>query len=228
MGRGTVSHYLALDVYLKRASGHRMTSNAVAYLPYLRQRWQAGCRDVKQLHAELENDGFRGSYSNVWRLVSRYLKPFTSDEIPKAPTPVTPRLSARQAAWLLVHDAANLIGEQKAAQTALLEISSVAAQIYPLVQSFRRMISERQVDALDTWLQQAEASGIAELRRFATTLRSDYEAVRAALVYHWSNGPVEGHLHRLKLIKRHIYGRASFGLLRSRVLFSPRPAPPDP
>jgi transposase len=164
----------------------------------------------------------------VWRLVSRYLKPFTSDEIPKAPTPVTPRLSARQAAWLLVHDAANLIGEQKAAQTALLEISSVAAQIYPLVQSFRRMISERQVEALDTWLEQAEASGIAELRRFATTLRSDYEAVRAALVYHWSNGPVEGHLHRLKLIKRHICGRASFGLLRSRVPFSPRPAPPDP
>jgi transposase len=218
---------MAVDTYPERVSGYRSTSKVLDYSSYLSQRWQEGCRDIKRLFAEIEIDGFSGSYSSVWRFVNRHLKPFTSDEGP-APTPVIPRLSARQAAWLLMHDPADLNDEQKTARTALLKVSAVAAQAYPLVQAFRRMISERQVEALDTWLHRAETSGIATLRRFATSLRSDYQAVKAALAYPWSNGPVEGHVHRLKLIKRQMYGRASFALLRSRVLTSMRSTSAEP
>jgi transposase len=228
MNRKTVSRYVALDAYPKRASGRHCTSKALEYLPHLSKRWHEGCRDVKQLFAEIEAAGFSGSYSSVWRLVNRYLKPFVPGEAPTAPMPAIPRLSARQAAWLLMCDPADLNDDQKTAQAALLGVSTVAAKAYPLVQAFRRMIKERLVEALDPWLQKAEASGIAAIRRFATSLRSDYRAVKVALLYAWSNGPVEGHVHRLKLIKRQMYGRASFALLRSRVLSSLRPAPAEP
>jgi transposase len=58
-----------------------------------------------------------------------------------------------------------------------------------------------------------------KLRNFAQSLMRDYDAVKAALTFEWSNGPVEGQVNRLKLIKRPMYGRAEFDLLRQRVLY---------
>ena len=80
------------------------------------------------------------------------------------------------------------------------------------------MLRERQGDGLDAWLKKAEESSIAELCSFAQSLKRDYDAVKAGLTLVWSQGPVEGHVHRLKLIKRLAYGRASFQTLRKRVL----------
>ena len=73
-------------------------------------------------------------------------------------------------------------------------------------------------EKLDEWLKAAEASGVTAMQRFAKSLEKDLSAVRAGLTESWSNGPVEGFVHKLKLIKRSMYGRASFGLLRQRVL----------
>jgi transposase len=67
--------------------------------------------------------------------------------------------------------------------------------------------------------EQCELSGISELVGFARGLRRDYAAVQAAVRFHWSQGPIEGHIHRLKLLKRQMYGRAKFDLLRQRLLF---------
>ena len=80
------------------------------------------------------------------------------------------------------------------------------------------MVSERRAEELDAWLDAAESSEVAEIENFAGALRRDYEAVAAALAYEWSSGQVEGQINRLKLIKRQMYGRASFDLLRQRVL----------
>ncbi len=73
---------------------------------------------------------------------------------------------------------------------------------------------------LDAWIHQAQASGVLELRRFSAGLKRDYEAERAALEMPYSNGRVEGHINRLKYLKRQMYGRAGFELLRIRVLHS--------
>jgi transposase len=66
---------------------------------------------------------------------------------------------------------------------------------------------------------QAEQSTVPEVRSFAVGLRHEYAAVAAALEYPWSKGPVEGHVNRLKTIKRQMYGRANFDLLKTRVLY---------
>src|SRR6266571_1878459 len=91
-------------------------------------------------------------------------------------------------------------------------------QTYELIQGFTTMLRERQGDRLDSWLKVVKEQGVAELQSFAQGLERDYEAVKAGLTLPWSQGPVEGHVHRLKLIKRQAYGRASFQTLRKRVL----------
>ena len=96
-----------------------------------------------------------------------------------------------------------------------------AAVVYPLAQRFVEMIKQRQAEALDPWLTDALACDSSAVRRFACTLHQDYAAVRAALTLAWSGGQVEGQVNRLKVIKRVMYGRAKFDLLRLRVLHPP-------
>jgi transposase len=106
-------------------------------------------------------------------------------------------------------------------RTALCEHSPEITLASQLVRGFATLVREQQPAALDPWLAQAESSGLRELRRFALGLRQDYAAVRAALEEPWSQGPTEGHIQRLKTLKRQMYGRAGFALLRQRVLARP-------
>lgn len=94
-----------------------------------------------------------------------------------------------------------------------------AATIRKLALAFRAMLKQKNAEALPDWIVEAKASGIAALKNFTTVLESDIEAVKSAATYHWSNGPVEGQINRLKMIKRQMFGRAGFDLLRKRVLF---------
>lgn len=81
-----------------------------------------------------------------------------------------------------------------------------------------RMVRQRTAAHFDDWLTRAEATTIAELQSFVIGLRRDYDAVKTALSRPESNGQVEGQVNRLKFIKRSMYGRANFDLLRLRVL----------
>lgn len=84
------------------------------------------------------------------------------------------------------------------------------------------MVRERRTDDLAPWLDQMDTCGIAAFTRLARGMRQDEAAIRAALTFPWSNGPVEGTINRLKMIKRSMYGRAKLDLLRQRVLVRPR------
>jgi transposase len=81
-----------------------------------------------------------------------------------------------------------------------------------------QMIREHTGQQLDTWIRSVEASRLPELESFAKGIQQDKAAVVAGLTLPWSNGPTEGHVNRLKLIKRSMYGRAKLPLLRARVL----------
>jgi len=83
---------------------------------------------------------------------------------------------------------------------------------------FCRLIRQRRGDELAAWLAQVAKSEVAELKAFARSLEQDRKAVEAGLSLSWSNGQVEGQVNRLKFLKRQMYGRASFPLLRARVL----------
>jgi len=122
--------------------------------------------------------------------------------------------------WLLVRPEAELTTAERGARQALTDASPAIATAAKLVQTFGQLVRERGAAALDAWLAAATSSGVGELKRLAASLRRDYAAVHAALTLVWSNGQLEGQINRLKGIKKAMYGRGKFDLLRRRVLYA--------
>ncbi len=188
------------------------------YLPYLFQRWAQGCHNIAQLFRELEARGYRGSYASVHDNIVRRLQfdgrktPVnTSSEIPPLPTP-------RQAAFLFLRRPEKLRVEEQETLVKLCQIHLEVNLAYDLVQQFAQMLRSRTGESLDAWLAQVENSNLPELQSFAAGVEKDKDAVKAGLTWWINNGMVEGHVTKLKLIKRQGYGRAEFPLLRKRVL----------
>jgi transposase len=137
--------------------------------------------------------------------------------IPALPAPLE-NFSAQRATWLFLRKPDDL-DESEQEELALIRRASPSSEAaYRLTQAFMRMIRERRGEGLDSWLEEVEASHLPEFESFAAGVRKDKAAVFAGLTLPWSNGPVEGHVNRLKFIKRSMYGRAKLPLLRARVL----------
>ncbi len=136
------------------------------------------------------------------------------------PTPL--RLpSPQQAAWMLLQPE-KLNDEQRSMTEKLCQLFPEIEKAKELAQDFTRMVRGRLSSQLNGWLRVAMQSKLKEFVGFARGLSEDYEAVKNALRYEWSNGQLEGQVNRLKLIKRQMYGRAKFDLLRARVLHASR------
>ncbi len=112
------------------------------------------------------------------------------------------------------------IGSEKEQQAlaAIRQASPTADTVYAFAQDFMQMLRRREGQRLDVWLGQVRASHIPELQRFVRSVQRDKDAVLTGLAEPWSKGVVEGKINKLKLIKRMMYGRAEFPLLRQRVL----------
>jgi len=126
--------------------------------------------------------------------------------------------------WLLLGDPQDLGVAERGTLDEMLEASNDVAVIYPLIQRFEKMIkktsSAGQAERFGNWLGEALASGVKDFETFAMGLKRERSGVEAALTLPYSNGQTEGQINKLKLIKRQMYGRASFEMLRQRVLGS--------
>jgi transposase len=218
--RRTVRRYMLAETFPERALGRQSISTVQPYLPYVPQRWGEGCHDRQQLWQELVAQGYTGSYASVCRAVARQPTCAGTTASATSTVPKVRSLSSRQAAWALLRRPEDATDEEEKKRQLLCTLCPDAATAYPLAQRFGQMIRGRQVEELDAWLAEAEASDVPELRSFAMGLRRDYAAVRAALELPWSTGPVEGQINRVKMLKRQTYGRAKFDLLRRRVLLA--------
>ena len=126
--------------------------------------------------------------------------------------------SARHVASLLVWRKDRVPEDERGHLARLCDHEPTIGLAYDLAQEFAEMARERRGGAFDAWLTRATASGITELQRFARGLVEDRPAVEAGLSLEWSNGQTEGQVNEVKLLKRQMYGRANFDLLRQRVL----------
>ena len=106
--------------------------------------------------------------------------------------------------------------------TQLHAQSAAVAEAIDLAQDFALLVRQRQPTQLDPWLQRATASTLEAMQRFASGLRDDYEAVKAGVTLPWSTSPVEGHINRLTMLKRQMFGRAHLDLLSRRFVRAPR------
>lgn len=210
MDRSTVVRWRQTGAYPERQDVPR-PRQADDFSDYLQQRWDEGCRSGTALWVELRQRGFCGGKElvRIW-IRRRYGLPSNRPRTPHL-RPLPLRSTARRWMWLLLNDSVR--GRKMLAE--LHEQAPELAANAEAAQEFFRILRERDLPAWPRWLEQARHTSLAG---FATHLQRDEAAVLSALQLPWSNGPVEGHVHRLKLIKRQMYGRARFDLLRLRVL----------
>jgi transposase len=224
ISRKVVHRSVTTGTFPERAPTGKRQSILDPYLPSLRKRWEEGCHNGLQLAREIQAQGFRGSASLVGQLIGgwRARLPGPPERVRgkkrQAAPPVKRRLSPRQASWLFVKDQQQLTVEQRALMERVCQANTDLQELYQLGQDFVQMVKQRQAHRLDAWLARAQQSSSVELRGFASGIKRDYAAVQAALSLPWSQGQVEGHITRLKYLKRQMYGRARFDLLRLRVL----------
>jgi transposase len=126
--------------------------------------------------------------------------------------------SARRASWWVLRPVAKREPQQHNFVEKLCKGSEEINGAVQLASEFAQMVRQREPDGFEGWLSRAGQDKSLEIRGFATSLRQDQAAVAAGLKMPWSTGPVEGQINRLKTIKRQMYGRANFDLLRQRVL----------
>lgn len=185
------------------------------HLDYLARRWQEGCTNAARLGQELRARGYRGGDRSVRRVLQSWR---TSATPPSATVPATH--TPREVTGWIIRPAADRTEQEQADLTKILDRCPTLKTVDRLVGDFAGMLRERRGQHLDAWIADAQASDIPHLQGFAAGLLKDYDAVRNGLTLDWSSGAVEGAVCRIKAIKRQMYGRANFDLLRRRVLLS--------
>jgi transposase len=220
ISRPTVYAYLRRTRPPSPRSPQRSGQVLRPYMAYVIQRWREGCTDGMQLWRELRALGYSQSARTVSRFITRLRRASEAGWAPETQTSPYTRPqgpSARAVSFTWVCSEAKRSQDAQLYVDQLRQVDQAIGQAYTLSQAFLALVRERRGDALEAWMTEAAASGIEALARFAQSLQEDLAAVTAGLTLPWSNGPVEGHVNRLKLLKRQGYGRADVGFLRQRV-----------
>lgn len=223
LSREAVVRFIHSEQFPERATPTRGPILIDPFLPFLKQRWEEGCDNVKHLWREIKGKGFTGSVHMVRLQVRRWRRSSGRRCVrgpqPRATAPRIIRPSARRIAWLALGHMAQPTDHDKAILAVLFQRWPELQETAELAKQFTDLFKARDANSLEAWAQLAEGSmTLPEVRRFAEVLRQDWPAVVEAVKQPWSQGQVEGQINRLKLIKRQMYGRANFDLLRQRVL----------
>jgi transposase len=125
-------------------------------------------------------------------------------------TATTKQMTPHRVVGLMLRPEEEQTEEEKLALRQVCQLHPSINQAYLLFGHFTRMVRERRGAELEQWLDAAFHCGIPELRSFVNKLRQDQVAVQAGLILKWNNGVVEGHVNRLKFLKRSMDGRANF------------------
>jgi transposase len=198
--------------------------------PYLLERWNAGCYNAMRLFRDLRQRGYAGGYGVVAAYARRLrqaqgLPPGhrrARQPLPAVAEPVCQPLTPHRATWLVLRRETKRTEAEAQQLTQLHAQSPAVAEAIDLAQDFAALVRQRQPERLDPWLKRATTSAVDAVQRFAAGLYEDYEAVKAGVTLPWSTSPVEGHINRLKMLKRQMFGRARLDLLSRRLVLAPR------
>ena len=183
------------------------------YKPHLHQRWNEGCTNIQQLHREVKALGFRGSYATVYA----YLAPFQGKTAP--PAVAGPPKVRHITSWIRRRPD-NLDADE---QLKLTQVRAACPHLDALrghVEEFAKMLTGRHGERLDAWIAAVRAGDLPHLHTFASGLERDHAAVLAGLTLPCSSGAVEGRVCKIKFLKRLMFGRASYDLLRKMALLN--------
>ena len=223
MSRNTVKKFLAVESGLQRQPKGAGFSPIQQYLPYLQKRWiEEGERSSRALWKEIKAQGYPGAevtlrhFLQKWR-VAEAAEIRMQTAIKSSAPGCAP--SIRQIKWLLF--GLKVKPKEQWEQIFLQQLCQDVPEIetgQKLVKEFHQLMTDRQPEGFQRWLEKARASGIGELIWFVNGVEQDRAPVEEAFKSQWSQGQTEGQVNRLKFLKRQMYGRADFDLLRARVV----------
>ena len=211
--RKTIRRWLRTGQFPERKPPHRHPPKVSEFIDYLQQRWSEGCHNASRLYQEIRAKGYPGKRAMVARFVSGWRitgKPAS----PKAPE----RIAPRHAAILVTRPAEKMSDDQSRLFDRIVNQCPEVVGLRRLALDFRDALKADESTQLRQWIENAKRSEFGQMVRFAFGLQKDISAVAAAVETPWSTGQVEGQINRLKMIKRQMFGRAGFELLRARVL----------
>ncbi len=220
ISRRTVYRYKDLAEPPEPSRHQRRATVLDPWVPYILRRWDEGCRNGMKLFREIRERGYSHGASNVGRLVAELRR---NDGLGRRNAgsrarSTKPAPSTRHVAALFLRRPESLSSEQRTYLDRLRARDPTVAAAYDLAQEFAVMVRDLGGERLDEWLEEARSCEAPALRRFAASLEKDLAAARAGLTEKWNNGPVEGFVHKLKLVKRQGYGRANLDVLKARML----------
>ena len=217
LAKGTVIRYLCLDE--ERASRRKSVKwhGYDKYESLLVDLLSQGKKAVEILNI-LREKGVAAGRSTIFLWISKLKK--------QSGHPKTQK-KQQQGTWLKSYDMCRHIWsykeklgqKEKEALDKLLNQFPIAHRLYQVIQNFRHLLKERDSKQLTTWIEEALQCDILEIIKFAKGLQQSFDEVYNAFIYPYSNGLVEGHINRLKMLKRMMFGRAKLDLLRQRVLY---------
>jgi transposase len=189
---------------------------------YIQERILSDNPGVRKLFHDLQGQGYKGGLNSVRKYVAHLRLHFqvpTQGELRRLGSDafVKPLTAPRLAAWVMLESSQRSPEQQRCIQEAC-HLEPHIAQAVGWAEEFAQKMRQREDGFLDSWIQKVKASACLGLHNFATGLLRDYAAVRAAFSSPYSNAQLEGQITRLKFLKRQMYGRAKFDLLRLRVL----------
>lgn len=215
MSQRTVQKWKASGTFREVKKRRKKHSEFDPFAPYVLKRWQEGERNGLRLWREIQMQGYTGSERTVYRHIEalKQAEVKTSVHLPRLQ-----KFSANTAVWLFVRDPKTLDEVEQEDLATFCQASPILKGTYDLVQDFMQMVRKREGHRLEAWLERVATSDLAELQSFAAGVEKDKAAVKAGLTWSINNAQVEGQVTKLKLMKRTMYGKAGFPLLRQRVL----------
>lgn len=214
--RKTIRRWLRAGQFPERKPVTGRRSHVREFHEYLQQRWNQGCHNATCLFHEIRARGYHGSR----QMVSNHVSSWRTSPQSQAPSNKRKldRIAPKHAAILTCRPAERLSEQQRTLFDQVAVNCPIIRSMRFLALDFRQAIASHDGDGMVHWIRTAAQSGIGPLVRFAYGLKKDFKAVVAAVETPCSNGQTEGQINRLKAIKRQMYGRAGFHLLRARVL----------
>ena len=216
MQRVTIRKYIGMDS-LPKKKGSRST-NFESFQLFLLQESNKG-KLYTELYAAILKEGFNGKYTQFCSNMNELLKNHKMIPASRKIDPVAMRTwSPKKLSIIIQKDKNDLNIEDRKFMELLCDKHPIIKETEQFIQRFKKLFQTKEEGTLTKWLEDV-ANSKSAIKRFAKGIQSDFQAVNNAVVTPYSNGQVEGQVNRLKNIKRRMYGRAGFELLRRMVIF---------
>jgi len=212
----TVKKYINVDFNpASKHFGAKLPSKLKPYTEVIDQMLQERFK-FKEIEAVIRTDGYDGAASTIRMYATRQRKIIKET---RAESLAKTKLIERRWLTKLLYKPIDKVKELSEEHVAtIIEEYPVIGTLYEAVQSFKEILSTKHVDDLSDWIEYASLLGIDEINSFINGISSDLDAVKNAIRYEYNNGLAEGTVNKIKVIKRIMYGRCSFSLLRSKIL----------